>query len=275
MKLILSIDVDFDGYTPFDKHFCKFKKRKFDKSLYSLIDYLKNNKYPAVFFIHTSPFIRNHFSNIFFTENEYLSLWENLANDKYEIGIHPHEESEDGKYYFYYFQNYMEKIFKDSLTILKNNNIKVNSIRTGFFSFNEWMIPLCEQYNIDFSFDNMGAYQPFTSTHFENAPLFPYFYDYCDKEKEGSSKVFSIPLGCVYDFTLWDGLIPEASSFEHIKKLWDLILEREDEKYWCCNLLIHSYNFLKHRKKIEKSLEYISQKGEFILTNDVRKKINL
>ena len=145
----------------------------------------------------------------------------------------------------------------------------------GFFSFNEWLIPICEKYGIIFSFDNMGAYQSLTSTHFENAPLYPYFFDCIDKEKVGNSKVFSIPLGCARSYTLWKGLIPEANNFNHIKELWDLILEREDKKYWCCNLLIHSYNYLKHKKQIEKSLEYISEKGDFILTKDVRKKINL
>lgn len=273
MKIIIGVDVDFQGYNPFDKHSCNFNKKHFDKNLFALIEFLKENNLPAVFFIHTSPYIRNKCSDIFMTK-EYLELWKYLSENKlFEIGFHPHEESETGKYYFYYISNYMKNVFHNFISIMSQNGIVVNSIRTGFFSFNEWLIPLCEKYNIRYSFDNMGDYQPLTSTHFENAPLYPYFYDYFDKEYEGCSNVYSIPLGTAYNMTLWKGLIPEANSFKHIKLLWDIITNRNDEKYWCCNMLIHSYNFLKNKKKIKKSLDYISKQGDYILTNDVSKKI--
>jgi hypothetical protein len=276
MKIIIGIDVDFKGYNPFDKYSCRFEKKHFDKNLFAIIDFLKKNNYPAVFFVHTSPFIRNTKSNILFSK-EYLELWKYLSETElFEIGFHPHEESETGKYYFYYIQNYMKKVFHNFLTDMNSNNISINSIRTGFFSFNEWLIPLCEKYGIKFSFDNMGAYQPLTSTHFENAPLYPYFFDYKDKEKEGLSKVYSIPLGAAYNMTLWNGLIPEANSLEHIKKLWNIIISRDTKIFWCCNMLIHTYNFLKNKTKIKKSLEYISEnKGEFALTKNVEKQINL
>lgn len=275
MKIIIGIDVDFEGYNPFDKHTCSFEKNSFEKNIFALAKYLKKNYFPAIFFLHTSPYIRKNYSNIFFTDKYYIDFWKSLESEKFEIGFHPHEESENGKYYFYYMSNYMETIFQKNLNLLSKNGLKINSIRTGFFSFNEWLIPICEKYKINFSFDNMAAYQPLTSTHFDNAPLYPYFYDYEDKEREGDSKVYSIPLGCGYNYNLWNGLIPECNDFSHIKKLWDLILAREDEKYWCCNILIHSYNFLKHKRNIIKSLEYIANKGEFILTDYVRKKINL
>ncbi|HOK41452.1 MAG TPA: hypothetical protein PLD27_10495 [bacterium] len=276
MKIIIGIDVDFEGYEPFTKHYCKFNKKRFEKNLLALIDFLKEYKYPAVFFIHTSPYIRNNFNNIFYTDNFYLKIWKDLINSNFEIGFHPHEEDENGKYYLYYVYNYMKNIFDINLKLMADNGIKINSIRTGFFSFNEWLIPLCEKYNIKFSFDNMGAYQPLTNTHFENAPYFSYFYDYIDKEKIGNSKIYSIPLGFAYNYTLWQALIPEANKFSHIKKLWDIIISMEDKKYWVCNLLIHSYNFLKKKKIIKKTLEYISKnKGEFILTRDVSKEISI
>lgn len=276
MKVIIGVDVDFEDYNPFDKHNCKFERKRFEKNLFALIDFLKDNKYPAIFFIHTSPFIRNNFNNIFYTDKFYIKIWQDLQDNNFEIGFHPHEEDEKGKYYFYYIYNYMKKIFEENLKIMLANGIKINSIRTGFFSFNEWLIPLCEEYNIKFSFDNMGAYQPLTNTHFENAPYYSYFYDYKDKEKIGNSRVYSIPLGFTYNYTLWKGLVPEANSFKHIKELWQLICSLEDKNYWICNLLIHSYNFLKRKRVIKKSLEYISKnRGEFVLTKDVEKEISI
>ncbi len=263
LKVIITIDCDFEGYFPFESK-TNFDKKKFDKSLDYTIELIEKLKIHSHFLIHTSVYIRKFFDDIFYTSNYYINLWKMLYAKGHYIGLHPHEEDYSGKCYYYYFPEYMENVIRTHCEYLKNNDINPVSIRFGYFTITEWTIPILEKYGILLSFDNMGGYISETSNHFEEAPLKKYYYSYKDKEKSGDSKVLSIPLGMTETKRLWKGLIPEANNFCDQKELIDELINISETKEHCVNLLIHSYNVPKNYEKIFETISYLKSRCEII-----------
>ncbi|HPG29545.1 MAG TPA: hypothetical protein PKY81_03210 [bacterium] len=263
LKVIITIDCDFEGYFPFENKI-KFNKKKFDQSLESTICLIEKTNVPAHFLIHTSVYMRRFHNDIFYTDKKYISLWKKLFDKGHCIGLHPHEEECDGKCYYYYYPKYMDKVIKSHSDFLNQSGIISKSIRFGYFTISEWTIPILEKYGILLSFDNMGGYIPETSNHFEEAPLNQYYYSYRNKEKSGSSKVLSVPLGITENKRLWKGLVPEANSFEEQKELINELSAKSQNSELLVNLLMHSYNVPKNSEKIFKTISYIKSVGGII-----------
>ncbi len=270
LKIIITIDCDFADYFPFDNKI-KFNDTACYTEILATLSLVKELNVPACFLPHTSIYIRRCHNNIFFTKLDYRKLWKSIFNQGYDIGLHPHEESPAGKYYYYSIPKYMNEIIKYHKEELQSFGVIPTAVRFGYFCLTEWSIPILEKYNILLSFDNMGGYIGCVSNHFEDAPLNEYYYSYENKEKPGNSKILAIPLGMIENKRLWQGLVPEANSIEEQKQLIDELYLRAQnrEQGLTVNLLMHSYNTTKNYKKHKKIIEYIKTKAQFVNCEDI------
>ena len=257
MEVLFSVDCDFEGYAPLDKKSIKFNEKKFYKVLEFCINETLSLDIKKVFLIHTSIFTRNHFNDLFYTDDKYLKLYHKAVDNGAFIGIHPHEDDEKGKYFLYFYSRYMEKVIDEAVSKLKKSAIKPEYIRFGYFCLNNFNAFIVKKHNL-ISLDNMGGYFHLSKANFLCCPDYHYTASIYDIEEKDSNGIDIIPVGFYREenLVLWNSLVLDSISEKKAKYLIDKIFLKNPDNVVCT--LVHTFNFKKNLKKIKNVVNYIN-----------------
>lgn len=266
LGVILAVDCGFSGYRPFLGK-CEYDHSKTLREVAAAIKLVSDvASGKAAFLVHTSPFARRELGDIFYTSDEYISLWRKVTELGGEIGLHPHEDEPDGSCFYYYYSGHMERVLEEHAALLSNLDIRPTCQVIGYHGMNEWITPIVERLGILISLNNVGEYVPWSHSDWTRAPRKAYFHGYDDVYSQGTSRVLEVPLGSTDLMRYEDGLVINSNSLWHLKRVWsDIRLASADENalYF---VLIKTWDFHKCCSAVEKFVRFIQKDGALLLT---------
>ncbi len=185
----------------------------------------------AVVTVHTSPLFRWDFLS-----SDYLQLYRRVLSMGGAIGIHPHEDRNNGGN-FYDNQEHMRHVIKGVHKTLTQAGIHPQAFRSSFFAFADCLPQLLSQLDIQISLSSAPAlraseegaeWSPQWGDDFTNArPICRknYLHGRCQHE---TWDVYEIPLGWSGETTQLkaDHLFNEGSSLENLCSVWRKVRER-------------------------------------------------
>lgn len=265
-RLIAAVECDFEGYQPFESGECRYdhKKSLEDIKLASrIISSEIGGK--AAYLIHTSPYVRRNWNDVFFTSPDYLTIWDNIVAQGGELGLHLHEEEPDGSCHYYGYAKHLHRIVQDHVTILGNAGFTLTCESTGYFGGNEWLVPILEEHRLLVNLDNVGVFTKFTGRNWIKSPNRPYLMDRTVAASEGDSGVLSIPLGMTSVCRGEDGLMVGSNGLRYLKDLWRNIAASSNNEITAF-VWIEAARIRRDWRKLASFLKYLKAQGvEFIV----------
>ncbi len=271
-KLLVAVECDFEGYSPFVTHRCQYSHQQTLRRAKLAADVIQcecNGK--AAFLAHTSPFMRREHGDAFFTSSDYKTLWNDVAACGGEIGLHVHEDEPDGSCLYYGYGKHIERVISSHVGMLEDCGVKPACHSTGYFGMNEWFVPALEANDLLVNLDNCGAFTKFTTRDWTVAPGKPYYMDPDDVTCEGASRVLSVPLGMTKYCRGEDGLMLAPNSLRYLRSLWEEIArESGDESVWF--LWVEAQRMDRDHRKLRSFLRWLKGKGvEFVVPSEIYK----
>jgi hypothetical protein len=262
--IVFAVECDFYNYEPYHDG-CEYHHEETIRRLQEAADIMaKCVEGKAAFLIHTSPFIRRMYDDIFYTHNDYISLWQKVVERGGEVGLHPHEEEPDGSCFYYYYGAHMEKVLTEHFHMLQRCRIKPTCQMIGYYGLNEWTIPIVERLGIRVSLNNVGEYVPWSHNDWQKAPRTPYFHSYENIYTPGSSSVLEIPLGGWGVMRADDGLVFNGNSFWYLKKVWMNMVK--SGQHLLCFALLRPFKRDWSPQVVSKFVHFIRSQGVAVLT---------
>ncbi len=261
MKILVTIDCDFAGYDPLYGHTCALDEPQFHADLCRTRDLVREETGTGgLCFIHTSPFMRRHHHDLFYTDDKYLAFWREHCQAGGQVGLHPHEDEPDGSAYYYYYPDHMRAVLVRALGRLHAAGLTTDSVRCGYCAGNERLFGVLDELNLRFLHDNMGGDWPEAYAFWSNAPTAIYHPDPAARTRPGNAAVSIVPIAFApgTPYTGWQALIPEALTIRQTGRLWDIVAARNDGP---ATLLIHAYAVQRHERKLRRALRLLARNG--------------
>jgi hypothetical protein len=269
-RLIVVVDCDFVGYAPFSRGACSYDHQLTYNAVLDAVNLIScqcDGK--AAFLIHTSPYMRRNWGDLFFTSTDYLGVWKQAVVRGGELGICLHEEEPDGSCLYYGYGAHLEKTLIEHVRILERAGMALTCQSTGHFCMNEWLIPALESADIHVNFDNIGEFNRISGIDWSTAPTGAYFMSKSDVTSEGDSQVLSVPLGGVGPCRGEDGLMVATSGSRYLRSLWNAMCAAsgsEDVFY----MLVKASRIDVDKNKLCSILRFVRSGGaRFVLPSDV------
>lgn len=271
-KLLVAVECDYAGYEPFTAKCCRYDHADSIESVRLAADIVASEcGGKSAFLIHTSPFIRRNWNDVFYSSPDYLSLWNHVVLQGGELGLHLHEEEPDGSCLYYGYSQHLERVVSDHVRLLAEVGLQPTCESTGFFGMNEWLVPILEANGLLVNVDNVGKFTKFTSTDWTAAPLRPYFLDRTAISREGDSRVLAVPLGMTDCCRGEDGLMANYNSLRYLRSLWRAAADAESANN-VCFLWVEAHRMPRDVGKLRALLRFLRSEGaEFVVPSEVYK----
>lgn len=234
--IVFVVECDFYDYEPYLGR-CEYDHEQTVRSIRAAIDVMAACvEGKAAFLIHTSPFIRRRHDDVFYTHDDYISLWHEVVQHGGEVGLHPHEEEPESSGFYYYYGGHMDRVLTDHVKMLLDHGMEPTCQTMGYYGLNEWTIPIVEKLGIYVSLNNVGRYIPWSHNDWSKAPQVPYFHSYENIYSPGDSSVFEVPLGGWGVMRADDGLMFNGNSLWYLKRVW-MNMVKDEQRILCFALL--------------------------------------
>jgi len=266
VRLLVAVECDYAGYEPFTANRCTYCHSESMDSVRRALDLvLSECNGRAAFLIHTSPYIRRNWNDVFYTSPDYLSMWNEVVAQGGELGLHLHEEEPDGSCLYYGYPEHLEKVVSDHVRLLEEAGLRAACESTGYFGMNEWLVPILEAHEILVNLDNIGTFTRFTGRNWAEAPSRPYFADRVDVARKGDSRVLMIPLGMTDCCRGEDGLMIGRNSLRYLKSLWREIRSASSGDS-ACYIWVEAHRIRKDERRLVSLLRWLKSEGAELAT---------
>lgn len=264
-RLVVAVECDFEGYRPFTHNRCDYNHVRSIESIHRVADLVQNEcSGRAVFLIHTSPFIRRNWNDIFFTSPDYFSIWKRIEAQGGEVGLHIHEEEPDGSCLYYGYPSHLRKVISSHVQMLVEAGLKPICESTGYHGLNEWFVPILEENGLVVNLDNVGSFTEYTVRDWTETSGRPYFLNPDRVVEAGTSKILSLPLGML-DFCRGDDGLTCRNSLRYLQDLWNHINDSFPASH-VCYLRVQAHRIDADQKKLQSFIRRIRQQGIEIIT---------
>lgn len=221
-----------------------------------------------IHFIHTSIRVPT-----FFLKEPFLAIWKRIIDDGADIGLHCHAEDPYKEYYFKDIPR-MERIIGEALSILREADLDVTAYRGGFLAFCAQLIPVLEKNGLCFDFscepDRLLIHGNNVVSDWRGSPSSFYRLSYRDHRREGSSKVFEIPVGSYEDEYIYF----EKSSAKMLEVIASGLEDKakKEKKDIVVSVLTHTFEYTsdKDMKNIKGKIDVLKEYGRFINIKELK-----
>jgi len=265
LYLVFTIDGDWDEY--FDRNLSEEERVPKVDVLTTLVQReiemaKKILRGRFIHFVHTSSRACD-----FFIKEPFLELWKKLTRNGGDVGLHCHE---DDPYNAYYYRDgsRMKNAITEKAEAFRKNDLNIQSYRSGFLGFSNKITEILEENDIYFDFscepERYLTHEGYIVSDWRGAPEYNYRLDYRDHRKEGSSKVWEIPVGTSRGKYLYF----EKASLKDIENIALDLKQRsiDNKRDIAVSVLSHTYEFASQDriKDIESKLTLLNKYGTFV-----------